>query len=134
MSHYSTKDVKICSIMIPSGVCGVSVPADNGNNSSRIERISFRITSKVICIGVEDASGERDVSSGSSTVSTSTIRPRNLRELIMSSNYQERFRSLVRDTFLPLRIILVYVRTTTAYVRSKLLAQRQRANSRAVVT
>ena len=95
-----------------------------------MERISFRSTSKVICIGVKDGSGERGVSFGS----TSTIRLRNLCEIIMDNSCQERFRSLVRDTSLPLRTTLVYLKTTTAYVRSKLLAQRQWANTRAVVT
>ena len=47
----------------------------------------------------------------------------NMRQVIMRNSCQECFRSLVRDTSLPLRITLVYLKTTTAYVRSKLLNQ-----------
>ena len=87
-------------------------------------RIAFMTSTRVTSVGVEGGPETRGVLSGSSTVSTSTIRPRILREIIMRNSCQERFRSLVRDTSLPLR----------KKVRSKLLAQRQWANTRAVVT
>ena len=97
-------------------------------------RNAFMISTRKTSVGVESGPGKRDLSPGSSAISKSTIRPRNLREIIMHNSCQERFRSLVRDTSLPLRITLVYLKTTTAYVKSKLLAQRQCANKRAVVT
>ena len=68
------------------------------------------------------------------TVSKKLEASSNIPELIILNCCEERFRSLVRDTSLPLWITLVYLKTTTAYVRSKLLAQRQWANTRATVT
>ena len=76
-----------------------------------------------------------DFSNGgnTNTISKKLEASSNIRDIIMRNSSQERFRSLVRDTSLPPMISLVYLKATTAYVRSKLLAQHQWANTRAVV-